>query len=81
MQYSYSIAMSLYYDIIHCTKQAKARTAYKLKNCRVRLGRHSNQICFQCASQATSCQLMGQSPSPSQDCSRVCSHRHNGKSK
>ena len=42
MQYSYSIAMSLYYDIIHCTKQAKARTAYKLKNCRVILGRYGN---------------------------------------
>ena len=34
--------------------------AYKLKNCRVRLGRYSNQICFQCASQATTCQQMDQ---------------------
>ena len=24
----------------------KARTTYKLKNCRVRLDRYSNQICF-----------------------------------
>ena len=62
-------------------EQAKARAAYKLKNCRVRLGRYSNQICFQCASQATTCQQMGQSPSPSQDCSRVCLHGHKGKSK
>ena len=73
-----SVAMSLY-DIIHCSEQAKARTAYKLKNYRVRLGRYSNQICFQCASQATTCQQMGQSPSALQDCSTVCPHGHKGK--
>ena len=76
-----SIAMSLYYDIIHCSEQVKARTAYKLKNYWVRLGRYSNQICFQCASQATTCQKMGQSPSPSQECSRMCLHGHKGMSK
>ena len=49
-----SVAMSLY-DIIHCSEQAKPRTAYKLKKYRVRLGKYSNQICFQCTSQATTC--------------------------
>ena len=72
--------MSLY-NIIHCSEQSKARTAYKLKNYRVRLGRYSNQICFQCASQAITCQQMGQSLSPSQDCSRVCPHGHKEKTK